>query len=265
MVNEIKAIKKGVGRMRHRILVCIGSVCLASMVISGCGRHKSSLLLERQASGPVEEEHEIAKSISWSLEPAAQTQDQSGVEVSVTYASSDYLNKFFGNKKVFGKHAGLNPYFQEQIVFYVKLSNKSGKKIFIEPVSFTVVDDKGNQYYVLGPDYAKAIAESKAPFATMTRGVIDEARPGYFGVSVPVGKVIGKSPRRSSLLNMATLRNGYLYDGVVYDGMVAFWSPHREAKKLKLLMEVKTDFNAQDEATTTLNFNYDFTSSANKK
>jgi hypothetical protein len=251
-------------RLRRSVLMTLG-LCLALAMLSGCGRHKSGLLLERQAAGPVEEEHEIAKSSVWSLEPASQEQEQEGVSVSVRYASNEYLNKFFDNKKIFGNYAGLNPYFPEQIVFYVKISNKSGKKIWINPPYFSLVDDKGNQYYVLGPDYATALAEAKAPISTMTRGVLDEARPGYFGVGVPVGKILGKSPKRGSLINMATLREGYLYDGVVYDGMVAFWSPHIEASKLKFILSVKTDFNAQDEAKTELNFGYDFNSTRKTK
>ena len=61
--------------------------------------------------------------------------------------------------------------------------------------------------------------------ASATRGVLQDARPGYFGLSLPVGKLFGGKPqRRFALLAMATLRSGMLYDGVEYDGLVAFWS-----------------------------------------
>lgn len=232
------------------------------LVATGCGGKTSSLLLERQARGPIEEEQAVAKPIAWVLEPITQTKTQSGVEVTVTHANIAYLNQLFTNKQIFGGYAGLNPYFREQMVLYVKIANTSGKKLRFDPREFTLLDEKGNQYQSLGPDYATALAESKAPMATMTRGVLEDARPGYFGVGVPVGKIIGKPQQRFALLNMASLQAGYLYDGVVYDGLVAFWSPHRESQKLTfLLANIKTDFDPADFPQAVLDIAFEFTAS----
>lgn len=246
-------------------------VAILTLGIIGCGR-KSSLLLERQARGPVIDEAAIAQRVGWVLEPVTQTKTQGGtktqpgVEVTVTYASPEYLEEFFKNERIFGEYAGLNPYFQEQMVFYVKIANQSGKKLRIDPVEFVLLDDKGNQYHPLSPDYTTVLAEAKAPFTTLTRGVLEGANPGYFGVGVPVGKLIGKPQRRFALLKMSTLQAGYLYDGVVYDGLVAFWSPHQEAKRLKLLLtNVKTDFNANDWPQTTLEFGFELNASSQTK
>ena len=220
----------------------------------GCSNRKSSLLFERQARGPVIEEHGIAEAVQWTLEPPTQATAQDNVEITATYASPSFLQEFFNNKAIFGPEAGMNPFFGEQLVFYLKISNHSGKKIALDPVNFVLVDDRGNQYQSISTDYTTALAEAKAPMATLTRGVLDEAKPGYFGVGLPVGKIIAKSQRRFALLKMASLQTGLLYDGVVYDGLVVFWSPHHEAKQLKLLLSVKTDFNADEKAQKSLDF-----------
>lgn len=229
------------------------------LLILGCGR-TSSLLLERQARGPIGEEQGIARQIKWFLEPPNHTKAQSGVELSVTYASSEYLDEFFRNRKLFGRYAGPNPYFPEQIVFYVKIANHSEKKLHLNPDRCVLLDDHGNQYQSLNPDYNTALAESKAPLSTLTRGMLEEARPGYFGVGVPVGRIIGKPQQRFALLKMSSLQAGNLYPGVVYDGLLAFWSPHQQAKKVKLLVtDIKTDFTAQDEPQQSLEFLFEFT------
>ena len=225
----------------------------------GCGGRRSSLLLERQARGPIAEERAIAKALPWVLEPVTQTQTRNGIEALVTCAPPAYLHDFFNNRQVFGAFAGLNPYFMEQIVFYVKIANRSGKKLRIDPDQFVLLDDRGNQYRALSADYATALAEAKAPVGTLTRGVLEEARPGYFGVGVPVGKIIGKPQQRFALLKIASLQAGYLYDGVVYDGFVAFWSPHQQAQRVTLLLtDVKTNFDPADVPQGTLDFVFEF-------
>jgi len=225
----------------------------------GCGR-KSSLLLERQARGPIMEEQSIAKRALWQLEPETQAKVQERVEVSVTYASPEYLDELFKKREVFGTFAGSSPYFYEQIVFYVKVLNQSGKKLHLDPNEFVLLDDRGNQYQVLSPDYNTALAEAKAPVTTVTRGVLDDARPGYFGVGLPVGKIIGKPQRLFAVLKMASLQAGFLYDGVVYDGLVAFWSPHQDTQRLTLLVtNLKTEFDANDLPNKSLEFPFEFT------
>jgi hypothetical protein len=239
---------------------------VSCLVIAGCGSRKSSLLLERQARGPMVEEQAVAQRALWSLDPATQTKAQGGIDVTVTYTTQQYLSEFFRNKEIFGQYAGLNPYFPEQVVFYVKLANNSNKKIHIEPEQFVVIDDKGNQYHTLSPDYNTALAEAKAPVGTLTRGVLEEARPGYFGIGVPVGKIIGKPQQRFALLKMSSLQAGYLHPGVVYDGLIAFWSPHQATQKVKLLLtNIKTDFNANEWPQQMLEFAFEFTASQQQR
>ncbi|MBI3087611.1 MAG: hypothetical protein HYY91_01805 [Candidatus Omnitrophica bacterium] len=205
------------------------------------------------------EEREVAQQIQWTLEPLTQTKTQDGVEIVVTHATWQYLHEFFRNKEIFGSYAGLNPFFPEQMVFYVKIANHSGQKLRIDPAEFVMIDDRENQYQSQSPDYSTALAEAKAPVGTMTRGVLEDARPGYFGVGLPVGKIIGKPQQRYALLSMSTLQLGYLYHGVVYDGLVAFWSPHAGAKQVTLLLSnIKTDFDANDEPGKKLEFAFDF-------
>ena len=248
-----------VRRTGFRVVTILPPASCLLLTVLGCNR-TSSLLLERQARGPITEEQGIARGVKWSLEPPTQTQTQSGVELSVTYAPPEYLDEFFRNRKMFGQYAGLNPYFLEQIVFYVKIANASNKKLHIDPDQCVLLDDKGDQYHSLNPDYNTALAEAKAPFSTLSRGMLDEARPGYFGLGVPVCKIIAKPQQRFALLKMSSLQSGYLYPGVVYDGLLAFWSPHQQAKKVRLLLtDIKTDFNAHDEPQVSLEFTFEFT------
>ena len=234
-----------------RVIGCGVMILLAA---TGCGR-KSALLLERQAYGPLQEERSIGQGTAWSLTPVTQVKTQTGIEVTVTHATPQYLNEFFRNPKMFGEYAGMNPFFLEQIVFYVKIVNHSGKKMYLDPATFVLLDDQSNQYASLGPDYATALAEAKAPVATLTRGVLADARPGYFGVGVPVGQIIGKPQQRFALLKMASFQPGYLHDGVIYDGFVAFWSPHEGSKNLRLVLgDIKSDFIPQGFAQSSVNF-----------
>jgi len=238
---------------------CGGIVAAFSILLAGCGSHTSSLLLERQTRGPMSEERKAAAPMMrWLVEPASQTAAKGNIEVSVTYALRTFLEQFFSNKQVFGAFAGLNPFFPEQFVFYVKIDNHSGKKIGFNPLEFVLVDDRGNQYASLSTDYATALAESKAPVGMVTRGVLEDANPGYFGIGLPVGKIIGKPQRRFALLRISELQGGLLHDGVAYDGLISFWSPHREAKRVKLLMVLKTDYNALEQPQTIIEFPFEF-------
>ena len=42
--------------------------------------------------------------------------------------------------QLFGAYAGLNPFFPEQIVFYVKIANHSGEKLRLDPDRFVLLD-----------------------------------------------------------------------------------------------------------------------------
>lgn len=230
--------------------------------VLGCGNRKSSLLLERQSRGPLDLEGGIARPDQWILEPATQTKTLNGVEITATYAHSAYLRELFSNRDVFGPYVGMNPFFREQLVFYIKIHNKSGKKLSIDPNRFVLLDEKGNQYHMLSADYGNALAEAKKSAVSRTaRGVVDDASPGYFGVNLRIGKIVPESQQRFALLKMATLQEGFLYDGVIYDGLIAFWSPHTASQKLKLLLaNVKTNFDPNDEPQALLDFSFEFAS-----
>lgn len=238
--------------------LCLALILLA---VAGCAK-PSSLLMERSAIGPLEEEKEVARGHNWQLDPAAQNLTVDGVDVYVNYASREYLTNLFQNRKIFGQFAGGNPYYPEHLVFYVKITNQGSEKVYINQSAFVLLDDRGNQYATLGADPIQAFAESKQPWATTTRGLLSDARPGYFGFSFPVGKMlVGDKPQgRFALLKLAALQSGFLHPGVVTDGLIAFWSPSTEAKTLKLLItNVKTEFNPKDEPQKSLDFPFTFT------
>ena len=232
-----------------------------ALLVAGCGMGKtSSLLLERPARGLLAESSGIGQPVEWQLEPAPQTQEQQGIEVAVTYASREYQRQFFSNPVMFGRYAGPTPYFPENLVFYVKVANRSGTRLAFDPQGFVLVDDRGNQYSTISEDYVTALAEARSPVGTTTRGILQEARPGYFGLSLPVGRIFAAKPQgRFALMKRSLLQSGPLYPGVTHDGLIAFWSPTKQATTLRLLVSVKTDFNADDVAQTTLEFPFTFT------
>lgn len=243
----------------RRILVGIAGL----VVLSGCGIgvKRDTLLAERHARGQLTEAQAPSVQDGRTLEPATQTLEQRGISVTVTHAPQSYLQTFFDNRKVFGKRAGKNPYFPENLAFHVRIANNSGKRVQIAPADFVLIDNRGNQYSPIGVEYVTAIAESRQPVRTATRGVIEDASPGYFGFSVPVGKLIAGRPHwRAVLIGQASLQAGYLYPSVIHDGLVAFWSPASATETLRLLItDVKTDFNANDEPGTALEFPFTFT------
>jgi hypothetical protein len=230
------------------------------MIAAGCSGRRPSILLERHARGPISEAPTVATGVVRKLEPVMQTLTKGEVEVVVNHASAEFLTNFFDNKKIFGPYAGLNPYYPEHLVFYVKIANRSDKRIRIDPREFVLVDDLGSQYSLVGTDYVTAFAEYRAPVATTTRGLLSEASPGYFGVSFPVGRMFAAKPQnRFALLQQSALQLGYLYPGVLHDGLIAFWNPAANAKQLRLFItNVKTDFDANDWSRTSLEFSFEF-------
>lgn len=237
-----------------------GMVVLVAVLATGCLARRSSLLLERQARGPIHDEPSVAQSVAWKVEPVLQTQAKQNVEITVNYASAEYLRNLFNNKAMFGAYAGRNPYFPENMVFYVSIANRSEKKIRINPAEFILLDDHGNQYAMLGIDYVTAFGESRKPVSSVTRGMLESASPGYFGISVPIGKVVASKPQgQFALLQQSSLQSGYLYPGVVHDGLVAFWNPPANAKKIRLLLtNVKSDFDPSDFPKESLEFIFEF-------
>ena len=236
-------------------------VLLAGLVsVGGCSGRKSSLLLERQARGPMAEEPTIAKPARLRLEPVLQQQTKDGIKVTVNHASQAYLTNFFKNRELFGQHAGQSPYVQEHLVFYVKIENASDKKIYLNPGGFVVVDDLGNQYSTMGVDYVTAFAEFRRPTSTTTRAVLEGASPGFYGLSPPLGKLFVHKPQgQFAQLQQTALQPGYLFPSVVYDGLLAFWSPATKATQLRLILaDIKTDFNSEELPKGDLDFTFEF-------
>src|SRR3989338_5964334 len=241
--------------MRGMAWVMIGLLCAA-----GCSGRKSSLLLERQARGPLDEEPAIAKPTVWTLTPVLQTQTKNAVEVTANFASWEFLKHFFANKAIFGTYAGKPPFYPEYLVFYVKFANRSDKKIRINPPEFAVVDDRGNQYGSVGVDYITAFAEYRKPMASTSRSMIESASPGYFGISFPVGRLLAQKPQgQFAQLQQSALHPGDPHPRGTDDGLIAFWSPTPKAAKLRLIVaNVKTDFDANDFPKTAMDFVFDF-------
>ena len=167
---------EGVTAMKRVLVGCAASLLL----LAGCAARKSALLLERHARGPLSESQGVAQGMDWHLEPVLQTQEQGQVDVSVTFASSRFLKGFFSDRNVFGEFAGVNPFFPENIVFYVKIANRSDKRIRLNPAEFVLVDDRGNQYSTIDADYINALEEARQPvtWVTGTPGPRETAYPG---------------------------------------------------------------------------------------
>lgn len=240
------------GGMMRRVAICL----LGMVIVAGCATRKPSLLLERKARGPLAEMLTLAKRTNWVLEPVTQTQDKEKISVTVTVATKEYLSDFFRKRELFGEYAGQNPYFPENLVFYVKVANMSNERVRISPWEFVLVDDRGNQYSPLDVDYVDALADTRRPAQTITRGLLQEARPGYFGVSVPIGRMFAQKPQgRFALIKQCSLQTGYLYPGVMHDGLVAFWSPDQQATSMRLhVTNLKTAFDANELPQKNLEF-----------
>ena len=254
------AMEKKEKGMDQRRIVSVALVPALLLMATGCGMKTTSLLLERRTRGTLAESTKVGLPADWQLEPAPQLLEQQKIEVAVTYASKEYQKQFFSNPQFFGPYAGPSPYFPENLVFYVKIANRSDKYITLNPAEFVLVDDRGNQYSAINEDYVTALAEAHSPMATTTRGVLEDARPGYFGLSLPIGKMLATKPQgRFALIKWSSLQSGPLYPGVTHDGLVAFWSPTRQATALHLFVtNIKTDVNAEGIPKTVLQFPFTF-------
>ena len=117
------------------------------------------------------------------------------------------------------------------------------------------------------PTLFAAYADARAPMSTTTRGMLSDVRPGYFGISFPVGRMVASKPQgRFALLRQSSIQKGYLYPGVTHDGMIAFWNPSAQVTTLTLLItDIKTKFHANDEPKKALEFPFTFTVRTDKK
>lgn len=195
------------------------------------------------------------------LVPPTASLSKEGIDVTVRYASPEALDRFFEKKEVFGDLAGKNPYPAGILVFYVKVANHSGKRIQVNPDQFVLIDNLNIQYAELSADDLSALHDARASVWSFAKATGDLA-PGPYGAPLKVaGALGGRSGRRLHyLMKQVRLGAGYVHPGIAYDGYVAFPMPHPDAKSIRLLIyNLKTDFNAADEPTASLHFEFPFT------
>ncbi len=225
---------------------------------SGCGGHLANV---ERPKGQIELRRPEDKEIpDIRLNPATASLSKEGIDVTVRYASTDELDKFFENKEVFGPLAGKNPYPPGTLVFFVRIANHSAKKIRINPDDFVVIDNLNIQYAELAPDNISALYESKANLWSFAKTTGDLA-PGPYGAPLKVAGALGAGSGRKQhyLIKQVRLAPGYVYPGIAYDGYVAFPRPHPSTRSMRLLIFNKTDFNAADVPANAVPFEFSFT------
>lgn len=236
-------------------------VALMSIAVVGCAR---STPPPRSLKGQLELEQAKPPRVIIRTTPPFAVDQKDGLELTIRYASENELDNFFSNKVIFGKYAGKNPYPDQVLVFYVRVANKSGHRVRINPDDFVLVDDLSIQYVHLSPDDISAMYETHGDFWAFAKSTGDLA-PGYYGAPLRVaGEFAGGGPRRANyLIRQARLTGGYVFDQVTYDGYIAFPRPHPNAKKLHIILaNFKTALNAADEPTASTDFEFDFTLTA---
>lgn len=194
------------------------------------------------------------------LKPATASQSKDGLDVTIRYASPEELDKFFEDKKIFGPLAGKNPYPPKTLIFFVKIANFSGKKIYVNPDGFVMIDNLNIQYSELSPDNISSIYESKSSLWSFAKTTGDLA-PGPYGAPFKVAGAMGAGGGRKQhyLIKQVRLAAGYVFPGIAYDGYVAFPRPHPGSGSIRLLIHnIKTDFNAADEPAQAIHFEFPF-------
>lgn len=237
----------------------IWCLCAALLALSGCGGGFATI---ERPKGEIElRQPEIAHPAPLLLDPVTAASSKSGIDVTVRYASTDELDKFFEKKEVFGPLAGKNPYPPDTMIFYVKIANHSGKKIRVNPDDFVLMDNLNIQYSELTPDNISALYESKANVWSFAKTTGDLA-PGPYGVPLKVAGTLGGGGNRKFhyLIKQVRLAGGYVHSGIGYDGYVAFPRPHPNATSIRLVIaNIKADFNPADEPATAIDFEFPFT------
>lgn len=240
----------------------LSALVFLCIFIFGCAT-ESSVLYERRYKRQLELEAKGSTKgfrTKVILGPDSITSIKEGIKLEVKHASMDFLDEFFKNEQLFGKLAGTNPYLPDTIVFFVKISNNSGRKIKIQPSEFVMIDDLSSQYEYLQPDYIVELFSSRGNIHAATKTTSDVA-PGIYGAPFGVASTLAAGPARKRLflLNQVVLRPGYVHDGIIYDGLIAFPRPNENAKNLRLILtDVKIDFTADDRPTQSLDFDYSF-------
>jgi hypothetical protein len=192
------------------------------------------------------------------LNPATTSLSKDGIDVTIRYASAEELNKFFEDKKIFGPLAGKNPYPPNTLVFFIKVANFSGKKIFVAPEYFVMIDNLNIQYSELSPDNISSLYESKASLWSFAKTTGDLA-PGPYGMPFKAAGVMGAGSGRKQhyLIKQVRLAAGYVFPGIAYDGYVSFPRPHPNATSVRLMIHnLKTDVDAADKPANAIHFEF---------
>lgn len=192
------------------------------------------------------------------VSPATASLSQSGIDVTIRYASPQELDRFFEDRAVFGNLAGKNPYPPDTLIFYIKFFNHSGKKIRVNPDDFVLIDNLNIQYSELSPDNISALYEAKANIWSYVKTTGDLA-PGPYGAPLKVAGALGSTGGRKLhyLIKQVRLAGGYVHPGISYDGYVAFPRPHPKASSIRLVVaNIKTDFNAADLPAAAVDFEF---------
>lgn len=236
----------------------IGIVCVAA---TGCATD-STLLGQRYSKQQFVLAPEGGRATSGGelvLEPPSQTLQKDGIEISVEYASRAYLHEFLKSPGWAGKRHK-NPYPDQLMVFYVKVSNHSDQRVRIDPSRFVVLDDLNAQHDLVGIEYAAASrgVSRQVHSLSQTGG---QYAPGFYSAPFEVANVLLERPARGRLdaMRALSLPGGMVYHNVTYDGFVAFDRPRPGAKQFRFLMpHVQTHFDAKDEAGKFLDFEFVF-------
>ena len=234
------------------------AVCL--LLAGGTGCRSGFANIERP-KGQIELRRPEGKPVSVVIDPVTAAISKGGIDLTIRYANREELDKFFSNKEIFGNLANKSPYPPETLIFYVKLSNHSGKKIKVNPEDFVLLDNLNIQYSELSPDNISALYESKANIWTFAKTTGDLA-PGPYGMPLKVAGTLGGGGGRKLhyLMNQVRLAGGYVHPGIAYNGYVAFPQPHPSATSFHLIISnIKADFNPADQATTAIDFDFPFT------
>lgn len=247
-IREIRSIRA------IRVLVFI-------LALPGCAS-SPSILLERQSKRQIALSEKYTKEADkikkLSVEPPSIVTIKGNIEITVKYATREYLDDYFRNEEILGQYAGPNPYHPWTVVFYIKIANTSGQTIKINPEEFVVVDDMNSQYSYLSPDYIVALYESGASVSSFVKTTADIA-PGPYGIPFKLAAMGGASKKRHAILKQVALTAGYLHNNVIYDGYIAFLRPHHAAKKLTLILSnIKLGFDKEDKPLESVDFEFQF-------
>lgn len=195
------------------------------------------------------------------LKPSFVSLSKEGINIYIRYLNRKVLENFFDNEKRFGKLAGPNPYFKDVLVFYIRITNNTGGKIKLDPKNFVLLDDLHNQYSYLNPDYIISLYKARSIVYSITKSTQELTPGGIYGAPVDVAtSLTGRGlEKKLILLKTVELTGGYVYNGVSYDGLIAFFKPLRDSSKVKLkLPDIKTEFDVNDEALREIEFETSF-------